>query len=249
MIFDESVRGLTIGSPVEFFGLKIGEVKDISFDVDYENLKFRVPVLVQIEPQRLLGEHVLSGEAGLQRARKLVAEGWRGQLATGNVITGGKIINMVLDPKAPPAGVGEWEGYPTFPTVPSSLRTLASDVGRIVDKIEDIPFDEIGENLSETLASINKIVSDPDLAEAIASLRKMADQMGDDVAPALTSVLSKAEQTIDAATNLIAADSVTTSELRRLLVELGETAQAIRNIVEYLDRHPESLIKGKEDHK
>jgi len=247
MIFDESVRGLTIGSPVEFFGLKIGEVKDISFDVDYENLKFRVPVLVQIEPQRLLGENALSGEAGLQRARKLVAEGWRGQLATGNVLTGGKIINMILDPKAPPASVGEWEGYPTFPTVPSSLRTLASDVGRIVDKIEDIPFDEIGQNVSEMLASINKIVSDPDLAEAIASLRKMADQMGNEVAPALTSVLNKADQTLDSARKQIATDSVTSSELRRLLVELGDTAQAIRTIVEYLERHPEALIKGKEE--
>lgn len=247
MIFNESVRGLAVGSPVEFYGLKIGEVKDITFEIDYDTLEFHVPVLVQIEPQRLLGEHIQGGEASLQRARKLVSQGWRAQLATGNVLTGGKVINMILDPKAPPADVGEWQGYPTFPTVPSSLRTLASDVGRIVDKIEDIPFDEIGANLSETLASINGIVSDPALAEAIASLRKMADQMSQDVAPALTSVLNKAEQTLDSATNLIAADSVTTSELRRLLVELGETAQAIRNIVEYLDRHPESLIKGKEE--
>lgn len=247
MIFNESVRGLAIGAPVEFFGLKIGEVKDISFDVDYDTLEFRVPVLVQIEPQRLLGEHALSGKKGIERAQRLVAEGWRAQLATGNVLTGGKVINMILDPKAPPASVGEWEGYPTFPTVPSSLRTLASDIGRIVDKIEDIPFDQIGQNLSDTLASINKIVSDPDLAESIASLRRMADQMSDEVAPALTSVLTKAEGTLDSARSQLAADSVTSTELRRVLVELGDTAQAIRTIVEYLERHPEALIKGKEE--
>jgi paraquat-inducible protein B len=177
----------------------------------------------------------------------MVARGWRAQLATGNVLTGGKVINLVLDPDAPPAERDEWKGYPTFPTVPSSLRNLASDVGRIVDKIEDIPFDRIGANLSETLASINRIVSDPELANAIASLRRMADQLSNEVAPALDSVLDKAEQTLDATRKQIDSDSVTAHELRRLLMELGDTAQSIRTIVEYLERHPESLIKGKED--
>ncbi|KPK58970.1 MAG: MlaD family protein [Gammaproteobacteria bacterium] len=245
MIFNESVRGLTTGSPVEFFGLKIGEVVDISFEVDYENMTLHIPVLVRIEPERLVptGDESRLGN----ESEGMVARGWRGQLATGNVLTGGKVINLVLDPDAPPGETGEWKGYPTFPTVPSSLRNLASDVGRIVDKIEDIPFDRIGENLSETLASINRIVSDPELANAIASLRRMADQLSNDVAPALDSVLNKAEETLDATRKQIDADSVTAHELRRLLMELGDTAQSIRTIVEYLERHPESLIKGKED--
>ena len=245
MIFNESVRGLTTGSPVEFFGLKIGEVVDISFEVDYENMTLHIPVLVRIEPERLVptGDESRLGNEN----EGMVARGWRGQLATGNVLTGGKVINLVLDPDAPPGETGEWKGYPTFPTVPSSLRNLASDVGRIVDKIEDIPFDRIGENLSETLASINRIVSDPELANAIASLRRMADQLSNDVAPALDSVLNKAEETLDATRKQIDADSVTAHELRRLLMELGDTAQSIRTIVEYLERHPESLIKGKED--
>jgi paraquat-inducible protein B len=245
MIFNESVRGLTTGSPVEFFGLKIGEVVDISFEVDYENMTLHIPVLVRLEPERLVptGDESRLGN----ESEGMVARGWRGQLATGNVLTGGKVINLVLDPDAPPGETGEWKGYPTFPTVPSSLRNLASDVGRIVDKIEDIPFDRIGENLSETLASINRIVSDPELANAIASLRRMADQLSNDVAPALDSVLNKAEETLDATRKQIDADSVTAHELRRLLMELGDTAQSIRTIVEYLERHPESLIKGKED--
>ncbi len=244
MIFSESVRGLTIGSPVEFYGLKIGEVVDISFEVDYEEMTLRVPVLVRIEPERL----VPSGEEDKlgQERGDLIARGWRAQLATGNVLTGGKVINLVLDPDAPASRAGEWKGYPTFPTVPSSLRNLASDVGRIVDKIEDIPFDKIGENLSETLASINRIVSDPELADAIASLRKMADQLSEEVAPALNSVLTRAEQTLESARNQLDADSVTAHELRRVLMELGDTAQAIRTILEYLERHPEALIKGKE---
>lgn len=245
MIFNESVRGLTAGSPVEFYGLKIGEVVDISFEVDYEEMTLRVPVLVRIEPERLVpgGEEDKLG----QERGDMIATGWRAQLATGNVLTGGKVINLVLDPDAPATQPGEWKGYPTFPTVPSSLRNLASDVGRIVDKIEDIPFDRIGENLSETLASINRIVSDPELANAIASLRRMADQLSNEVAPALDSVLDKAELTLDATRKQIDADSVTAHELRRLLMELGDTAQSIRTIVEYLERHPESLIKGKED--
>ncbi len=245
LMFEESVRGLKIGAPIEFLGLPIGEVVDVRFEADFETMEFRVPVLVQIEPERLLG-------TGLQvktqtRVQDLVDHGMRAQLGAGNVLTGGKVINLVFVEDTEPAAVGEWGGYPTIPTIPSSLRNLSADIGVIVDKIEDIPFDEIGANLNETAAGISQIVNSPELTEAIASLRKMADQLGDEVAPALNSVLTKAEQTLDSAKKQIDADSVTTHELRRLLMELGDTAQAIRTILEYLERHPEALIMGKEE--
>ena len=245
LIFKESVRGLTVGSPVEFYGLKIGEVVDITFEYNYDTLTFSVPVLIKLEPERLAGEHVR--EASVERDTQLINLGWRAQLGSGNLVTGSKVINFVQLPDPPPAELGEWKGYPVFPTAPSSLRNLAADIGRVVDKIEDIPFDEIGANLNQTVAGINEIVNSPELQSTIASLGKLADQLGNDVAPALDSVLKKAELTLDSARNQIAADSVTTHELRRLLTELGDTAQSIRTIVEYLERNPEALLKGKED--
>jgi paraquat-inducible protein B len=244
MIFEESVRGLTVGSPIEFYGLKIGEVVDITFEFDYDTLQFRVPVLIKFEPERLLGEEAKSSDT--KRDRALINRGWRAQLGSGNLLTGGKVINFVLDPEAAPAEVGEWRGYPTFPTVPSALRNLSADIGRVVDKIEQVPFDEIGANLNQTVLGINEIVNSPELKNTIASLGKLADQLGNEVAPALDSVLTKAELTLDSARKQIAADSVTSHELRRLLTELGDTAQSIRTIVEYLERNPEALIKGKE---
>jgi paraquat-inducible protein B len=244
MIFEESVRGLTVGSPIEFYGLKIGEVVDITFEFDYEILQFRVPVLIKFEPERLLGEEAKSSD--VKRDRALIARGWRAQLGSGNLLTGGKVINFVLDSDAPAAEVGEWRGYPTFPTIPSALRNLSADIGRVVDKIEQVPFDEIGANLNQAIAGINEIVNGPELKNSIASLGRLADQLGNDVAPALNSVLTKAELTLDSARKQIAADSVTSHELRRLLTELGDTAQSIRTIVEYLERNPEALIKGKE---
>jgi paraquat-inducible protein B len=244
MIFEESVRGLTVGSPIEFYGLKIGEVVDITFEFDYEILQFRVPVLIKFEPERLLGEEAKSSD--VKRDRALIARGWRAQLGSGNLLTGGKVINFVLDSDAPAAEVGEWRGYPTFPTIPSALRNLSADIGRVVDKIGQVPFDEIGANLNQAIAGINEIVNGPELKNSIASLGRLADQLGNDVAPALNSVLTKAELTLDSARKQIAADSVTSHELRRLLTELGDTAQSIRTIVEYLERNPEALIKGKE---
>jgi paraquat-inducible protein B len=244
MIFEESVRGLTVGSPIEFYGLKIGEVVDITFEFDYDILQFRVPVLIKFEPERLLGEEAKSSD--VKRDRALIARGWRAQLGSGNLLTGGKVINFVLDSDAPAAEVGEWRGYPTFPTIPSALRNLSADIGRVVDKIEQVPFDEIGANLNQAIAGINEIVNGPELKNSIASLGRLADQLGNDVAPALNSVLTKAELTLDSARKQIAADSVTSHELRRLLTELGDTAQSIRTIVEYLERNPEALIKGKE---
>jgi len=89
-------------------------------------------------------------------------------------------------------------------------------------------------------------VSRTELKNTIEGLGKLADQLGNEVAPTLNSVLSKAEMTLDSARRQIDADSVTSHELRRLLTELGDTAQSIRTIVEYLERNPEALIKGKE---
>jgi paraquat-inducible protein B len=244
LIFEESIRGLTVGSPIEFFGLKIGEVADITFEFDYDTLEFRVPVLIKFEPERLMGDHAKTQD--LKRDSELIARGWRAQLGSGNLVTGSKVINFVRNPDAPPAEVGEWRGYPTFPTIPSSLRNLAADIGRVVDKIEQVPFNEIGANLNQTVAGINEIVNGPELKNTIASLDKLADQLGNEVAPALDSVLTKAELTLDSARRQIDADSVTSHELRRLLTELGDTAQSIRTIVEYLERNPEALIKGKE---
>lgn len=246
LIFKESVRGLNIGSPVEFYGLKVGEVVDITFEYDYDTLSFSVPVLIKLEPERLAGDQKVRMPSA-ERDTELINRGWRVQLGSGNLVTGSKVINFVQLPNAPPAELGEWKGYPVFPTAPSSLRNLAADIGRVVDKIEDIPFNEIGDNLNATVAGLNEIVNSPELKNTIAGLGKLADQLGNDVAPALNSVLIKAEMTLDSARSQIAADSVTTQELRRLLTELGDTAQAIRTVVEYLERNPESLIKGKED--
>jgi paraquat-inducible protein B len=245
LIFNESVRGLTVGSPIEFYGLKIGEVVDITFEYDYDTLSFSVPVLIKLEPERLGGDQVRAQETG--RDEELIKRGWRAQLGSGNLVTGSKVINFVRLEDAPPAELGEWKGYQVFPTAPSSLRNLAADIGRVVNKIEKIPFNEIGDNLNATVAGLNTIVNSPELANTIEGLGALADQLGNELAPTLNSVLTKAEMTLDSARSQIAADSVTTLELRRLLTELGDTAQAIRTVVEYLERHPEALIKGKED--
>lgn len=245
LIFRESVRGLTVGSPIEFYGLKIGEVVDITFEYDYDTLSFSVPVLIKLEPERLAGEQEVR-KPSAERDMALINRGWRAQLGSGNLVTGSKVINFVQLPDAPPAELGEWKGYPVFPTAPSALRNLSADIGRVVDKIEQVPFDEIGANLNQTVIGINEIVNSPELKSTIVSLGKLADQLGNEVAPALDSVLTKAELTLDSARKQIAADSVTSHELRRLLTELGDTAQSIRTIVEYLERNPEALIKGKE---
>ena len=49
MYFKGSVKGLAVGAPVNFRGVKIGTVTNIQLIVDTEELAFHIPVTVEIK--------------------------------------------------------------------------------------------------------------------------------------------------------------------------------------------------------
>ena len=109
LIFNESVRGLTVGAPVEFRGIPIGEVADVRAQIDLQTFQFSVPVTIHLDPQRL-GVKVLGTTAGvsLETVRRrlidsLVAHGVRAQLRTGNLLTGAVYVALDVFPGSPPA--------------------------------------------------------------------------------------------------------------------------------------------------
>jgi paraquat-inducible protein B len=150
LYFDQSVRGLTVGAPVEFRGIRVGQVRDVRLELDAEQQRFRIPVLIEIEPERI-GHMSLAPEERRKALDRLVAQGMRAQLQSGNLLTGQLMVGLDLHEGAPPAEIVWQEPYPEFPTVETPLEQITTSLTHLVKRLEKIPFDRIGADLSALL--------------------------------------------------------------------------------------------------
>jgi paraquat-inducible protein B len=152
MYFRESLRGLTVGAPVEVNSVTLGEVKGITVEYDEQRQEFLFPIDVALYPGRLRAM-MRQGRAdptpAEQKARldALIATGLRAQLKTGSLLTGQMYIAMDFFPKASPAKIDWTRTPPVFPTEPGTLMELQATLMNISKKIESMPLDRIGEDL------------------------------------------------------------------------------------------------------
>ncbi|HEF4728077.1 TPA: MCE family protein [Burkholderia multivorans] len=234
MNFNQSLRGLGIGAPVDFRGIVLGEVTNIGIDYDPKTKNFTMPVTMNVYPERLgrrFRETIASkGEAArLKIVQRLVQHGLRGQLRTGNLLTSQLYVALDFFPKAPPAKVDVSHQPLELPTVPNTLDELQLQVADIAKKLDKVPFDQIGANLNSALSNADKLFK----------------QLDTQVAPEARDTLSAAKQTFSTAEATLQQDSPLQSDVRGALKELTRTLQSLNALADYLERHPESLIKGK----
>jgi len=231
--FNNSIRGLSMGAPVEFRGVKIGEVVDFSLIGDSESAKFEIPILIKIEPERftIIGKNQEHGNrVNVTILKKLLEQGFRAQLKSGNLLTGELLIDLDLYPDVPPVTLRKEKGYYVIPTVPATMETLKSDIKEVLDKIAAIPFEQIGTEMDTLLKDIR--------SETIPKLNRSIEHIDEAV--------SDTDRMINAARkNYVDSNAQINKKLIKLLDEMTKTSRSIKNLTDYLERHPESLIKGK----
>jgi len=152
LYFDQSVRGLVPGSPVEFRGIRIGEVRDVRLELDRERRHFRIPVLIEIELGRI-GHDDLTPAERRERLEDLVADGLRAQLRSGNLLTGQLTVALDMHDDPPPAEIAWQEPTPVFPTVPTPLEEITDRLVQLVKRLESVPFERLGADLTASLAA------------------------------------------------------------------------------------------------
>lgn len=233
--FDESVRGLSVGAPVEFRGMPIGRVTDMRLELDPRHKAARIPVTVEIEPERFaLGDK----DARDAVIRTLVGMGMRAQLKTGNLFTGQAYVDMDLYPRMAPGRVGTSGRLPELPTAPSALGGLLASAQRVLARLEEVPMGDISSELRATLDSIR------------ATLEQMRQLMGAardlEILPAVARTLEQATATLGQAEAALAPDAALRTDMRKLLRELGDAARSLRVLSETLERQPDALLYGKE---
>jgi len=256
LYFDDSLRGLSVGAPVTLLGLKAGEVTDVGFDLDPEALVLRGRVEFVAYPERLIAhlqtlqaaetERVVSNErqshAFLQR---LIEErGLRGQLRSGSLITGKLYVAFDYVKDAPKVKIDWGVPMPVIPTVPSTLPNLEDKVTGILDKVDKIPFEAIGNELKQVLATIDNAIKDID---------KAVEHIDTGVTPELNSsliefrrALASADRVLkNADATLVGPDAPGQIELSNALQEVARAARGVRVLADYLERNPSALIRGK----
>src|SRR5271167_3837321 len=228
LIFKGSGRGLVPGAPVEFRGIPIGEVADVRAQIDLKTFQFSVPVTIRLDPRRL-GVRVIQGMSGadLEKVRRklidaMVAHGVRAQLRTGNLLTGAVFVAFDFFPSAPPATV-DWSQTPVqLPTTPGQLEAMETKVTSIINKLDKLPLQQIGDQLSTANGHLDQTLE------------------------AARGTLVSARGTIDNANNFVEPNSVQGQELDSTLREVRGAARSLRVLADYLERHPEALLRGKQ---
>jgi len=244
MTFKESVRGLTVGAPVDFRGVAIGEVSSINMEFDVKNKDVNMLVGVRTYPERLQAKAVGTLAAKRDNPRILidhmVERGLRAQLKTGNLLTGQLYIALEFFPSAPKAKINWAANPPLFPTTPGSMAELQATLTRLSDRIDKLPLEEVVSELRHTVQSLDKTLQ---------STESAVKRIDSEVVPEVRSAMEEARKTLTAARQTLSSNAPLQQDLRETLRELGRAAQSLRTLTEYLERHPESLIRGKSDAK
>jgi len=255
LVFNQSVRGLQPGAPVDFRGIVVGEVAAIHTQFDPENQKISIPVEILIYPERFTSR--LRGGApkgGRLRNGKLVAglveRGLRAQLRTGSLLTGQLYVALDFFPDAPRAKLDLAQSPPELPTTPSTLEDLHATLVSLANKLERVPLETMATDLSQTLKTVNALVKRldselaPEARAALAEGRQTLVEMRKTLSEA-TKTMSEASRTFANAEKSLAPDSALFGELQDAAREFARTAQSLRVLADYLERNPQALIRGK----
>jgi paraquat-inducible protein B len=254
--FNESLRGLSVGAPVTFLGLPGGEVTEVGLEVDPPTMNLRGRVEIVTYPERLIArlsqKQATTGEMIERSIRERHAfvqamvekRGLRAQLRSGNLITGQLYVAFDLFPTAPKAKI-DWRRDPVeLPVVRSTVSDIEAKLTNIVAKLDKLPLDAIGEELRKTLVSLDQTLRDAG---------KAVNRIDADVTPGLKTTLDDLRGTIgivdrvlkNTDATLVGKEAPAQQELRDALQEITRAARSLRVLADYLEQHPESLIRGK----
>jgi paraquat-inducible protein B len=287
--FDGSLKGLEIGAPVTFRGVRIGTVQDISVVYDVDKSELTIPVIFEVDLDRLVLEGDLEKaiESDEDDSAILIERGLRAQLQMRSMVTGQLAVNLDFFPGSEPVYHGANRGYEEYPTVPSEVEKLRDIAEKFVSQLQDVPVDEIAadirdvlkstkdlvssDELESAIAGADQLINSPDLSASVKSLRsalekadaamqsvqRLADHADENLVPLsdalkqasndLGGLLDEAARVLKAVESSLNEDSDLRVRTINAMEEVAAAARSVRILSDYLDRHPEALLRGKKE--
>jgi paraquat-inducible protein B len=290
--FEGSLKGLDVGAPVTFRGVRVGTVTDILsvYDLDQDEIYF--PVVFEIDGDHFIdvGDHANVGvnlEDDDAVMKHLFEKGMRAKLEMRSFVTGQINVDVDMYPDAPMTlrNHSYPKRYMEFPTIPSDVQRILSSIQRIVNKFEDVDLDNAIERVQNILEGLDELVNSPELDRAVSgmdklvnseeleasiaslhraldsfdaamvSTRRIIENAEGEIGPVVAELRQSASrmgQVLDQTQGLlnelqqgIGEDSELRVHTTTAMDELSKAARSMRVLSDYLQTHPESLIRGK----
>lgn len=231
----KAAAGLQVGKTViKFKDVEVGKVTAIRVADDLKRVLVTAELAAGTEPWLTKGTRFWI-------ARPRVAAGRVSGLDT---LLSGAFIE--IDP------VTEQDGFKVVPTVPASLEAVAAKVNGLLDTVGRLPLEEIASNVLDTVGGTSRLVNSKEVSGSLVELERLLSRtnsalakLDSKVLPEASAALNQARGTLRTAQELVAKDSTMVAATMRLLRELSAAARSVKGLAEYLERHPEALIKGK----
>jgi len=242
MYFGGTLRGLSAGAPVDLQGITVGEVKSVDVEYDQRLGSLAFPVVVDLYPQRLRGRTQHTARAGNREINSralidsLVAHGLRAELKTGNLLTGQKFVSLDMHHDVSKEKVGWGQEPAIFPTISGSLEDIQDSVGVIAKKLSKVPFDQLSVRLMSAMNSLDQTLKSAD---------QLLHNVDTNLAPQVQTTLAEAQAALRNAKELLGQDAPLENDLGSTLLQVSRAAKSISALADYLERHPESLLRGK----
>lgn len=256
LYFEGSIRGLEEGAPVEFNGMPVGEVKDISLLYDSNKGKPVIPVLIEIYEQHLSKFSRVLDSSLAEKLNALVRHGLYAQLETSSLISGAKYVSLVIDKDLinNPIAIetDQLTGFTILPTKPESITQITVGVTRLLNKIDNLPLQELVSNLNNLVESSDKVVSDKNIGQAIANLNTLLAEgktIPADIKTTLDGLnksLKAVSDDVDSALTGLSPDAPLYYNLNNTLLQLEQTLRSIESVTDLIDRTPNALIFGED---
>jgi len=225
-----------VGATVEFQGIALGKVTAIDIDYDVKKRHLYTVVDATLYPE-LLGHVLENMERRFNDGRQASADrmleamihyGMRAQLRPVNLLSGQLYVAIDNFPNTPSVPFVHTDP-PTIPTVPGQLDQLQEQVGNILDKLDKVPFDQIGTALRDTLNSTSRLMT----------------QLDKQVAPQARDVLRQAQVSLQSLNQLFGPDAPLPSNTQNAMTQIDRAARSLRALADYLQAHPEALLRGR----
>ncbi len=227
--FDESVKGLTVGSAVTFQGVKIGEVKRVGMQFNAEDLKFHIPVIIEISQSHVKVVNTnqdkgLADFGGRVLMRKLIDRGLRAQIQIESFVTGRLYIGLGFFPEKPARLLSAKipvvdTGMVEVPSVPSSHEEA-------IALLSDLPLKDATDNMMQALEGFNRLVNLPEIEQLFKSANttlQQIDQLVANLNGRANGIADKLDAVLSDARRIL---SKTDGKLTQLTEKLSKAADA-----------------------
>ena len=265
--FNGAAGELKDGAAVELRGFRVGTVTRVHLEYDASTGTLRAPVQLALDPSLLgiTGASAVNGDwrpAVDGMLKRLIAQGLRARLTQDPPLVGPGKVSLDVVTNAPSAALTEDNGVAIIPSSASSdIEAITAGANQVIAKINDLPIKQIGEQVRGIATRINALTAssspqindslkhiDRSVAQIDRTLKQVSPQIGP-LVKQLRETANSADQAVAAANRTLGGDASSQNDLQTALRELTDTARSVRALADYLDAHPEALIRGKQKDK